>query len=223
VGYPRDRRNQTRHIGKDRISRQGWRRNTESQWRLHQNPGHQKKPVRRKEGNERNRTGTMSMEGRPLIVPRKDLDTKRRRTTNNSYHKTPPLPTTRTGWNGKNYRTPQSTIILAKDKKRYQTIHNILGHMSENQDGPTGTLRNITVKWGPWSTVEINSDGLHYRAAESQTVMTLFGWSRSGWPKCTIWFPARRTYTHRRSAISSWKTESGYTDFHERLSATGAH
>jgi len=100
------------------------------------------------------------------MVLRKHLDTKRRRNTNNSYHQTPQPLTSRTRRDGKNYRTHQPTILLAKHKRRHQTIHQRLRHMSEDQGGPTYTLRIATVKRGPRLTVEINSYGLHYGPAK---------------------------------------------------------
>jgi len=85
LGHPRDRRNQDQHIGNNRILRQGRRRNIESQQKRQRNPGYQKNPGRREERNEGNSTMAMSMEGRPLMVSRKELDTKRRRDSNSSY------------------------------------------------------------------------------------------------------------------------------------------
>ena len=48
------------------------------------NLGYQKKPGRRKEPNGRNSTGAMAMEEGPLMISRRDLDTKRRSNTNDS-------------------------------------------------------------------------------------------------------------------------------------------
>jgi len=76
-----------------------------------------------KERNERNGAGAVPMERRPLMVLRKDLDTKRRRDTNQSYRQTLQTPRSGTWQNSKNYRTPQLTILLAKDKRKHQTIH----------------------------------------------------------------------------------------------------
>jgi len=86
------------------------------------------------------------MERQPFMISRKDLDTKRRRDTNSSYRQTPRPPTSRTWRDGKNYRTHQPTILVAKDKRRHQTIHKKLRDMSENQGGPTCTLRIAAVK-----------------------------------------------------------------------------
>jgi len=107
------------------------------------------------------------MEGQPLKVSRKDLDTERRRDTNHSYHQTPRNPTSGIRWNGKNYRTHQPTILLAKDKTRYQTIEKRkLRHLSKNQGGPTCTLRTPAAKQDPRWTMEINRYGLHHGPAE---------------------------------------------------------
>ena len=59
----------------------------------------------RKKSNERNSVGAMPMKGRPLMVPRKDLVTKRRRDTNHSYRQTSRTPTSGTWRNGENHRT----------------------------------------------------------------------------------------------------------------------
>jgi len=56
-----------------------------------------------------------------------------------------PLTST-TRRDGNNYRTHQPTILLGKDKRRYQKFHQNLPHMSENQGGPTCTPRIATVK-----------------------------------------------------------------------------
>jgi len=85
LGYPRNGRNQTRHIRNNRIPRQGRGRDTEGKQRRQRNPRHQEKLGRRKKRNERNSVGAMPMEGWPLMVSRKDLDTKGRRDTNHSY------------------------------------------------------------------------------------------------------------------------------------------
>jgi len=89
------------------------------------------------------------MEGGPLIVPRKNLDTKRRRENNNSYRQTRGSTKSWTPQDGKHYPTDQQTKLLAKDKRRYQTIHKELRPMSENQSAPTWTLQIATVKQGP--------------------------------------------------------------------------
>ena len=108
----------------------------------------------------------MPVEGQSLMVPRKDLDTKRRKDTNHSYHQTPRIPTGGTRRNGENHQANQATILLAKDKRRYQKIHKAFRHMSEDQGGPTCSLRITTIKRRPRSTMEINSHGLHYGPAE---------------------------------------------------------
>jgi len=85
LGYPRNGRNQTRRIGNNGITRQGQGRNTEGKQRRQRDPRQQEKLGQRKKRNEGNSVGAMPMEGRPLIVSRKDLDTKGRRDTNHSY------------------------------------------------------------------------------------------------------------------------------------------
>jgi len=93
------------------------------------------------------------------MVLRKDLDTKGRRDTNHSYRQTPRTPTSGTWRNSKNYRTHQPTILLAKDKRRYQMIHKRLQHMSDDQSGPTCTIRIGAVKRGrhrPWKSIAMD-------------------------------------------------------------------
>jgi len=85
LGYPRNERNQTRRIGNNRIPRQGRGRNTEGKQGRQRDRRHQEKLGRRKKRNEGNSVMAMPMEGRPLMVSRKDLDTKGRRDTNHSY------------------------------------------------------------------------------------------------------------------------------------------
>jgi len=126
-----------------------------------ENPRYQKEAGRRKERKEENSIGARSMEGRGLMVPRKNLDTKRRRDTNHTYREKPRPLTSRTRQDNKNDRTHQSTILLAKDKRTDRTIHQKLRHMSEDQSGPTCTLRTATANRSPQSTLEINSHGLH--------------------------------------------------------------
>jgi len=75
--------------------------------------GIKKKPGRREDRNEGNSTRTMSIEGQPFMVSRKDMDSKRRRDTNSSYRQTPRPSTSRTRRYGKNYRTHQQAIPLA--------------------------------------------------------------------------------------------------------------
>jgi len=55
---------------------------------------------------------------------------------------------------------------MAKDKRRYQMIHQKLRHMSEDQGGLICTLPIAAVKRGPRLTMEINRYGLRYRSAE---------------------------------------------------------
>ena len=85
LGYPRDWRNQARRIGKNRIPRPRGGRDTEGKKCRQGNPRHQKKPGRREDRNEGNSSMTMPMEGPPLMVPRNNLDTKRRGDTSHSY------------------------------------------------------------------------------------------------------------------------------------------
>jgi len=85
LGYPRNGRNLTRCIGNNRIPRQERGRNTEGKQRRRRDPRHEEKLGQRKKGYEGNSVGAMPMEGRPLMAPRKDLDTKERRDTNHSY------------------------------------------------------------------------------------------------------------------------------------------
>jgi len=137
---------QTRYSGNKQISRQGGRGNTKSEEGRQRDPNYPKKPGRRTERYERTSVGAISMEGQLLRVSRKDLDTKRRRDTNSAYRQTPRPPTGRTRRYGKKYRTHQPTILVAKDKRRHQTIHKKLQHMSGNEGGPRCTLRITTVK-----------------------------------------------------------------------------
>jgi len=117
--YPRNGRNQTRRIGNNGIPRQERERNTEGKQGRQRDSRYQEKLGRRKKRNEGNSVGAMPMEGRPLMVSRKDLDTKGRRNMNHAYRSTSRTPTGGTWRNGKNYRTHQSTILLAEDKRRY--------------------------------------------------------------------------------------------------------
>ena len=68
---------------------------------------------------------------------------------------------------------------MAKDKRRYLTIHKELRHMSQNQGGPTCTIRIATVKRGPRSTMEINRHGLHYGPTKIRRVWHHTGSDRS--------------------------------------------
>jgi len=85
LGDPRNGRYQTRSIGNNGFPRPRRGRNTEGKQRRQRDPRHQEKLGRRKKRNEGNSVGAMPMEGRPLRVSRKDLDTKGRRDTNLSY------------------------------------------------------------------------------------------------------------------------------------------
>jgi len=51
--------------------------------------------------------------------------------------------------------------------------------MSRDQSGPTWTLRIATVKWGPRSTMEVNSYGLDYGPAEIRRLWHHTGGHRS--------------------------------------------
>ena len=83
-GYPRNRRYQNRRIGETGIPRQGRGRNTEGKQHRHRDPRHQKKLGPKKQRNEGNSAGAMPMETQSLMIPRKDLDTKRPEDTNRS-------------------------------------------------------------------------------------------------------------------------------------------
>ena len=74
LGYSRKRRYLTRSNGDNRILRQGRRRDTKSKQRRRRDTRHQVKLGRRKKRNTRNTAGPMPMEGRPLMVSRKDLE-----------------------------------------------------------------------------------------------------------------------------------------------------
>src|ERR1700712_5340914 len=104
----------------------------------------------------------MPVEGRPLMVPREDMDTKQRRDKDSPYLKTPRTPTSGTRRNSQNYRTHQPTILLAKDKGRHQTICQKLRHMSTDKGGPTRAIWITTIKRSTCQTMEINHYGLHY-------------------------------------------------------------
>ena len=76
VGHHRHRRNQARGIGNYQVWRPARRRNIESKRSGRRNPRYQKELGRSNERDERKSTVAMSMEGQPLMVSRKDLDTK---------------------------------------------------------------------------------------------------------------------------------------------------
>jgi len=170
TGIPQKRTKSNSTYWKQRNSKPRTRRNTEGKQCQQRDPRHQKKLGRRKKRNDGNSVGAMPMEERPLMVSRKDLDTRRRRDTNHSYRVTSRTPTGGTWRNGKNYRTYQSTILLAEDKRRHQKIDKKLRHMSKDQGGPTCTLRIATVKRNPQSTMEINHYGLHHGPAKIRRI-----------------------------------------------------
>src|SRR6195952_5972937 len=97
------------------------------------------------------------------MVPREDMDTKRRGEKDSPYLKTPRTPTSGTRRNGQNYRTHQPTILLAKDKGRHQTICKKLRHMLTDKGGPTCPIWITTIERSTRLTMEINRYGLHYR------------------------------------------------------------
>ena len=96
------------------------------------------------------------------MEPGKDLDTKRRRTQDESYTQMPRRPLGRTWGNSKNYRTGQPTILLARDARNNQTICQEPRHVSTEQSAPRCTIWNAPIKRGPRPTMEINSYGLHH-------------------------------------------------------------
>jgi len=121
----------------------------------------------------------MPIEGRPAVRFRKDLDTEQWRNTNDSYRKKLQPPTSGTQWDGKDYQTHKPMVVVAKDKRRHQRIHQKLPEMSEDHSGPTSTLEVIRIKWRTRPTMEINRCGLHYRPAKVRALWEHTGSHRS--------------------------------------------
>ena len=96
------------------------------------------------------------------MVPREDLDTKRRRAKDKPYTQMPRRPPSRARGNSKNYRAGQPTILLAKDVRNDQTICQELRHVPTEQSGLTCTIWNAPINQGPRPTMEINRYGLHH-------------------------------------------------------------
>jgi len=71
------------------------------------------------------------MEGRPLMVPRENMDTQRRQAENRAYQTTPRYPHNRTRRNGKNYRTHPTKILLATHEGFNQKIYQELRYLSK--------------------------------------------------------------------------------------------
>ena len=102
------------------------------------------------------------MEGRTPMVPREDLDTKRRTTQEESYTQMPRRPPSRARGNSKNYRAGNPTILVARNARNNQTICQKLRHVSTEQSGPTCTIWNAPIKLDPRPTMEFNRYGLHH-------------------------------------------------------------
>ena len=112
----------------------------------------------------------MSVEGRPLMALRKDLDTKLQGDKDNSYRQTQRPRTSGTQRNGKNYPTHEPMILLVKNKRRHQTIHKKLRPMPEDQSGPICALWITTIKRHPRPAMEIHRYGLHYGPARIKRI-----------------------------------------------------
>ena len=121
----------------------------------------------------------MPMEGRTPMVPREDLDTKRRRPQVESYMEMPRQPPRRTWGNSENYWTGQPTILLAKDARNNQTIRQKLRHVPTEQSGQTRTIRDASIERGPRTTMEVNRYGLHHKLTQ---VGRIWHDTRCHWP-----------------------------------------
>ena len=102
------------------------------------------------------------MVGRTLMVPKKDLDTKRRRTQDQSYTQMPRQPPSRTWGNSPDYRAGQPAILLAKNARKDKTIRQESRHVSMEQSGPTGTIRDAPIERSSGPTIEVSDYGLHH-------------------------------------------------------------
>ena len=96
------------------------------------------------------------------MVPRKDLNTKQRRTQDESNMQVPRRPPSRARGKSKDYRAGLPAILLAKNARNDQTIRQELRHVPTEQSDLTCTIRDAPIERGPRPTMEINRYGLHH-------------------------------------------------------------
>ena len=154
------------------------------------------------------------------MVPREDLETKRRRTQDESYAEMPRKPPRKKWGHSKNYQAGQSIIQLAKNARNNKMICQELRHV------PSKVVSHHLTEYSNQTWFRTNHGNQSWWTSlltyQIQTDMTQYLSPSTGWRKFVLSFNAKRILTHGTSQHFSWRKSYDYTAYHEIILQTEA-